>query len=80
MFRLTLVPCDPDSRALPRRKRRSIQVEWGERTQDDGTATRVYRLIDRQHDRYIERVTFADGTVPRTQGRPRGSAPVAIAW
>jgi len=63
VFRLTLVPCDADSRPLPRRERRSIRVEWGERTQADGTVARVYRLIDRQHDRYVEKVTFADGTV-----------------
>jgi len=63
VFRLTLVPCDADLRPLPRRERRTIQVEWGERTQDDGTVARVYRLIDRQHDRYVEKVIFADGTI-----------------
>src|SRR5687768_6309292 len=51
VFRLTLVPCGADSRPLPRRERRSIQVEWGERAQADATVARVYRLIDRQHDR-----------------------------
>lgn len=63
VFRLTLVPCDVELRPLPRRERRTIQVEWGERTQDDGTIARVYRLVDRQHDRYVEKVIFADGTV-----------------
>lgn len=79
VFRLTFVPCDADLRPLPRRERRSIQVEWGERTQADGTIARVYRLIDRQHDRYVEKVTFADGTVlerdePLREHRGHGSA------
>ncbi len=79
VFRLTLVPCGSDSRPLPRRERRSIQVEWGERTQADGTVARVYRLIDHQHDRYVEKVTFADGAVfecdePLREHRGHGSA------
>lgn len=78
VFRLTLVPCDADLRPLPRRVRHSVQVEWGERIQVDGTVARVYRLIDRQHDRYVEKVTFADGTVlerdhPLRDHRGRGS-------
>lgn len=79
VFRLTLVPCDAESRPLRRRARGSIQVEWGERTQADGTVARVYRLIDREHDRYVEKVKFADGTVfdcdePLREHRGHGSA------
>lgn len=62
-FRLTLIPCDDVGRRLPRRQRRTIRIEWGERTQHDGTVAKVFRLINRQTDEYGERVTHADGSV-----------------
>jgi len=71
---LELIPCRP-----PRRRRRSIEVRWGERVQADRTTARVYRLVDRLHDRYAERIVHSDGSVhdqsePLSRHRGHGSA------
>lgn len=79
VYRLTLILCDAERRPMPARQRRSIQIEWGERVQADGTVAKVYRLIDRQNDRYTEKITHHDGTVservePLSRHRGHGSA------
>jgi hypothetical protein len=76
---LRLVPVDTDLRPLPQRERRTIEVRWGDRRQADGTLARVYRLVDRQNDRYIERVVRADGATlhqdePLSRHRGHGAA------
>lgn len=75
---MTLV-ADPSGKRLPRRERRSIQIDWGERLQADGTVAKVYRLVDQQNDLYVEKITLADGTLiesdePLSQHRAHGSA------
>jgi hypothetical protein len=77
---MTLTPTHNEiGQRLSRRKRRFIMLEWGERRQADGTIAKVYRLIDKQNDRYVEKVTLADGTdiecdEPLSQHRSHGSA------
>jgi hypothetical protein len=79
-FRITLtLTHDPNGRRLPRRERRFIQIDWGERHQADGTVAKVYRLIDQRNDRYVEKVTLTDNTIiecdePLSQHRAHGSA------
>lgn len=70
VFRLELIPLADDGRPVSRRLRRSIQVEWGERRQADGTAARVLRVIDRQNDHYVERVRSTEGTLLQERDEP----------
>jgi hypothetical protein len=76
---LKLLPVDEKGRARPRRQRRSIEIRWGQRAQADGTLAKVYRVIDKANDRYIERTIRSDGAVihgdePLTAHRGHGSA------
>jgi hypothetical protein len=76
---LTLIPNGEDGKPLPRRRRRDLEIRWGERRQADGTFAKVYRAINKQMDQYIEKITFADGSAIHqvehlTQHRGHGSA------
>jgi hypothetical protein len=76
----TLVPVDRESlRPLPRRVRRTIRIQDGWRRQADGSFAKVYRLIDKANDHYVETVKL-DGRVihhvdePLSQHRGHGAA------
>jgi hypothetical protein len=76
----TLVPLDPSTGLpVPRRRRRSIRIQDGDRRQADGGLARVFRVIDKANDRYRETVkrdgvTVRDVDEPLNEHRGRGSA------
>lgn len=76
----TLVPVDPVTRRrLPVRQRRTIRIQDDWRRQADGGLARVFRLIDRVNNRYIETVQRDGITVhhadePLSDHRGHGSA------
>lgn len=79
-IRFELIPVDDVTmRPLPNKRRRTIQIRYGDRRQSDGTSAKVYRLVDKANDRYIEKVERIDGVVrdidePLTEHQGRGSA------
>lgn len=82
VYILRLIPVNSDLSPLPRKERRSIEIRWGERRQADGTTAKIYRTINRQSDRYTEKVTRSDGSVfsqdePLSHHRYHGSARTA---
>jgi len=64
---LTLIPVDENRARVRRWRRRAIEVKWGDKRQADGTIARLFRLIDRSSNRYIERVERVDGSVTHTE-------------
>lgn len=63
MFRLTFVPCRADGTPVPCARRQTMQIDWGERRQADGRMAKVFRLVDRQHGVYREKVTLGDEVI-----------------
>jgi hypothetical protein len=79
-LKTTLMPADPITRRpVPSRQRRSIQIQDGWKRQADGGYAKVFRLVDRANNRYIERVQRNGATIRHvdealTEHRGRGSA------
>ncbi|MGH7778101.1 MAG: hypothetical protein ACREPI_13135 [Candidatus Dormibacterales bacterium] len=56
-----------------------LRIQWGEKRQADGSWAKVYRLVDKVNDRYIEDVSHADSRTlhqnePLSEHRGHGSA------
>lgn len=63
LYRITLIACDSNGIPLPHGERRPVQIDWGERVEADGRPAKVFRVVDKQDDLYVEKVSRAGETI-----------------